>query len=95
MLFRSYTGIHQPKNKLINALKESSKPIWITELQAEPWEKNEKGYFSKNPQSISPEKLIKNINDAKQLPVKEILLWGFEYWLWKEKNGDDSYLTIL
>jgi GH35 family endo-1,4-beta-xylanase len=93
--YKNYTGIHQSKNKLIKTLKESKKPIWITELQAEPWEENEKGYFSKNPESISPQKLIKNIKDIKQLPVKEILLWGFEYWLWKEKNGDGGYLTIL
>ena len=93
--YKNYVGIHQSKNKLIKDLKESKKPIWITELQAEPWEENEKGYFLKNPKSISPQKLVKNIEDAKKIPVEEIILWGFEYWLWKEKVGDDDYLTIL
>lgn len=87
-----YGGIQYHGQKLHNTLSASTKPVWIMELQAEPWEKDEQGYKSANPGSISPEQLHQNIVNAQKLPVTEILLWGFEYWLWKAQHGDSRYL---
>ncbi|MBT4124168.1 MAG: hypothetical protein HN981_05160 [Candidatus Pacebacteria bacterium] len=94
-IYINYHGPHQSKSAIKKLLNKSSKPVWITELQAEPWEKNEQGYLSKNPKSISPQQLEKNIQQASKLPIQEILLWGFEYWLWQEKNGNSEYLEIV
>lgn len=89
-----YTG---PENeaKLRQTLSQSSKPIWITELQAEPWEKDEASYLGNNPASISPELLEQNLQRTKHLPVAEILLWGFEYWLYRSQQGDQRYLELF
>ncbi len=90
-----YRGPTHSQKQLKRLLAKSNKPIWLTELQAEPWEKNEKNYFSANPGSISPKKLAKNIRKAQQLPIKQILLWGFEYWWWQAQQGNDSYLKTV
>lgn len=90
-----YRGPSQKDGALNKLIKSIKKPVWITELQAEPWEKNEQNYLSKNPGSINPEQLKENILRANQLPVKEILLWGFEYWLWRKQQGDNRYLEII
>ena len=79
-----YKGPSQSDSALRKLINSSTKPVWITELQAEPWEKDERGYLSKSPGSISPKQLQQNIERAKKLPVQEILLWGFEYWLWRK-----------
>ncbi|MDQ3008872.1 MAG: hypothetical protein M3Q81_04740 [bacterium] len=72
-----------------------SKPVWITELQAEPWEKDEDGYRSPQPKSISPELLKAYCQRAAKLGAGVVLLWGAEYWLWRNAQHDNSYLTIL
>jgi len=90
-----YRGPAQTDKKLIKFFQSCPKPVWITELQAEPWEKDETGYMSDQPQSISPNQLKANIERARKLPVKEILLWGFEYWLWQSQKGNDSYFDAI
>jgi len=69
--------------------------FWITELQAEPWEKNAEAYFSDHPKSISPQQLLKNFKQASLLGMDKIIFWGFEYCLWKKINGDDSYFKLI
>ncbi len=76
-------------------LGQCKQPIWITELQAEPWERDDVGYRSKNPSSISPKQLDQNLKLAQSLPVAETLLWGFEYWIWLEQQGDDRYTKLV
>ncbi len=83
-----YKGPNQSDSALEKLINSSTKPVWITELQAEPWEKDEQGYLSKNPESMNSEQLQKNIERAQKLPVQEILLWGFEYWLGQKRQGD-------
>lgn len=69
--------------------------VWITELQAEPWEADEAGYKSENPKSMSPELLLRNFERAKQLNPKAILFWGSEYWLWKKTQGDTRIIETV
>jgi hypothetical protein len=90
-----YRGPAHNQKQLKRLLANTHKPIWITELQAEPWEKDEDGYLSNNPGSISPEKLAKNIKQTQQLPVNQILLWGFEYWWWQAQQGNGQYLETV
>ncbi len=90
-----YRGPDQSDRELQKYLRSSSKPLWITELQAEPWEKNDKAYRSQSPSSMSPERLQENILKAQRLPIEEILLWGYEYWLWRSQKGDNRYLDTI
>lgn len=91
-----YLGPLQTKNTINKYRKEFPEiNFWITELQAEPWEKNTIAYFSSAPQSMSIQQLIKNYNFALGLGIKNILFWGFEYWLWKKINGDNSYFKLV
>jgi hypothetical protein len=90
-----YRGPQQSQTDLTKLIKSGTKPVWITELQAEPWEKDEAGYKSLHPMSISPEQLEVNLSKAQSLPVEEILLWGFEYWLWRANQNDLRYLEMV
>lgn len=90
-----YEGPRTNDDYLREIVKTSPKEVIITELQAEPWEKDEKGYLSKNPESISPKLLESNLKKALSLGVKEILLWGFEYWYYQKSQGDNRYLKVI
>lgn len=91
----SYSGPRTSKEIFRKIIDQSKKKIIITELQAEPWEKNEQGYLSDNPQSISPELMRENIKKAMDLGVSEIILWGFEYWYYQMKKGNEEYMNVL
>ncbi|MBP9820430.1 hypothetical protein KBC79_06890, partial [Candidatus Woesebacteria bacterium] len=80
-----YTGPIATKSFLQKKIVDSPTPLWITELQAEPWEANMESYLSANPKSMSPELLANNVRKALALNPKVILFWGFEYWLWRER----------
>jgi hypothetical protein len=67
--------------------KGQFKPLWITELQAEGWEKHDSLKFSATPGSISPASLTSNLKSAAQLKPEVILFWGLEYWLWQKGQG--------
>ena len=90
-----YTGPQTNDEYFRKFIQNSSKPILITELQGEPWEKNEQGYVSEKQRSISPQLLKKNIERAIRFGSKEILLWGFEYWYFQMKKNNRSYMNIL
>lgn len=75
-----------------------SKPIILHELQAEPWGPEPTKNLSVDEQnkSLSPQRLRKNINFAKQIGLKEIYFWGGEFWYWrKEHFNDSSYWGII
>lgn len=91
-----YSGIQGLTTILPHKLRQQEKPIWIMELQAEPWEKDEAGYRAQQTGSMSIPQLQQNIRVAQQLPVQETLLWGYEYWVWRRKAfGDMSYLQTV
>lgn len=83
-----YAGPRQSEQALFLKKKQWNKPLWITELQAEPWEADNKTYHSVNPKSINAILLENNIAKAKLIHPETILLWGSEYWLWKKIHGD-------
>lgn len=87
-----YTGPDTSEKQLIKILSNFEKPIWITELQAEPWEDTSEHYRSNNPGSMSLKQLRKNWTRACQLPVEVVLFWGVEYWLWQQQQGNDEYV---
>lgn len=91
----TYRGPDCSDRYLSNLINDAKKPVWITELQAEPWEKDNETYLTDFPKSMSPLILEEHIKRAHTLPVKEILLWGFEYWAYRAQKGDRSFLDLV
>lgn len=92
--FGKYMGIFDSKEKILqicDRIRNEKKQVWITELQAEPWEPGEIVTKKEYPPSFSVNDFEKNINFAKELNPEIIFLWGFEYWYWKKQNGDPKY----
>lgn len=85
---RGYRGPRDTDEKIKRILGGLDKPFWITELQAEPWERNESAARLDNPPSLIPKLLRDNFNRAKKINPSAIFLWGSEYWMYKKKNGD-------
>ncbi|MCD8507116.1 hypothetical protein LRY65_01740 [Candidatus Woesebacteria bacterium] len=82
-----YRGPSQSNTALARAINQFHKPVWIIELQAEPWEKDGPSFRQENPPSMNLAHLEKNLDRALKLPVECILLWGAEYWLWKKETS--------
>lgn len=76
-------------------IKNIKKPVWITELQAEPWEKNEIVTKNPNPKSISPDLIKTNFNKTLELKPEIVFFWGYEYWIYRSREGDNSYLKTI
>lgn len=74
-----YRGPSQSDRELKKIIEKSSKPVWITELQAEPWEADDAGYRSSDPGSFPKGQLENNMQWASKFSAKVILLWGIEY----------------
>jgi len=62
------------------------------ELQAEPWERDDSTFRGKNPESFNRNKLQKNWDTVKSLPVEAIFFWGAEYWLWQQNLGNPEFV---
>lgn len=90
-----YLGPKDSDQVLTKMINDSQKPIWIVELQAEPWEKDDEEYRGELPQSMSVDILEKNWNRAKKLGATTILFWGAEYWLWQEGKGNKEYVEFI
>lgn len=90
-----YRGPDHSDTWLSHLIATAKKPVWITELQAEPWEKNNEEYLADFPKSMSPLILEEHIKRACMLPAKELFLWGFEYWVYRAQKGDRSFLDLV
>ncbi len=71
-----------------------SKKIWITELQAEPWEPGELVHLGKEPPiTCSAGQLLSLYTDMNSLGVDTVILWGVEYWYFRKKlHGDNTWV---
>ena len=69
----------------------------ISELQAEPWEPGKLVYKEEaDPVSCSPRVTKENVDLMKELGAEIILLWGAEYWVFRERTyGDDSWIEMI
>jgi hypothetical protein len=85
-----YRGPNESDTTLRNIIGTSEKPVWITELQAEPWEHNFIVPSSGKTPSMNEDLLRANFERAESLEPEAILLWGVEYWLNRKIAGDPS-----
>ncbi len=85
-----HAGPRDTDHAIKQAIDKTKKAFWITELQAEPWEKNDAAYRADKPKSMNASLLKQNFARAKHLQPEALLLWGAEYWFWKKSHGDSS-----
>ncbi len=79
------------KARLIKPLVDE---IIISELQVEPWPP---GPITITPleeqfRSMSPERVLSNVDYARRTGFREVLLWGVEWWYWLREIHGDSRL---
>ena len=67
--------------------------VWITELQAEPWESTPATLDK--PISTSPTRITAEFAGLRRLGYREIILWGSEYWLLRSRQGDERWLQTV
>ncbi len=92
--FNRYIGPLDKAAKIKEILCEVTglgKEIWITELQAEPWEVAELHTKKDNPPSFLPKHFAGNLDYGKSLDPSVIFLWGFEWWYDRKQKGDLRY----
>lgn len=82
--------LHKLRKAIIQGLL--SKPVFIHELQCEPWGPTAIWKMSVDEQnmSMSSEQIKKNIADAQKISAYPIDLWGAEWWYWRHLHGDDT-----
>ena len=82
------------RNARLNHLKEifdmaqkSGKDIWITELQAEPWEPGHLAYTKKDtPPTGWPQTTEQTLEELHRIGYKTFLFWGAEFWYYQQKK---------
>ena len=81
---------HPLRAKLIRLTR--NRPVFIHELQCEPWGPVSTWEMSSAEQakSMSLEQLRGNLNYAKQTGLYPIDLWGLEWWYWRKQHGDPA-----
>lgn len=83
------------KAALINLLYKQD--IKIHELQAEAWGPvgNEHLGYKESLKTMNPRQLLDNINYAKQTRIKNIDLWGAEWWWHMKQTGHPEIWEII
>ncbi|MCL5733298.1 MAG: beta-galactosidase [Patescibacteria group bacterium] len=72
--------------------------VIISELQAEPWAQNNQFItqipFNEQTSHFTPADLKSNLKFAQKTGIKDIYIWGVEWWYYRKINGDGSYWQI-
>jgi len=72
-------------------IEENGKEVWVTELQAEPWEPGHLVYKEKKvPLTADPKETEQFFRELEEIGIKTIFLWGVEYWRFREWAHDDK-----
>ncbi len=91
-----YGWLHRARKTLIKLFK--NRPVFIHELQLEPWGPTAIWKMSKAEQdkSMSAEQIKRNLQLAKTTKLYPIDLWGGEWWYWRlAKQNDPSVWKII
>lgn len=81
---------HRLRAAVIQAVQH--RPIIIHELQMEPWGPVDTKNLTvtEQDQSMNADQIISNFHFARQIGIKEMYLWGGEWWYWRMVHGDPS-----
>lgn len=76
---------------IIDFAVKKDKAVWITELQAEPWDPGKLVHKDEaEPVTCNPAQITGLFSELKSLGIKTILLWGAEYWFYRQKRFSDQ-----
>jgi hypothetical protein len=77
--------------------RRTGSELWVTELQAEPWERGDvRELRPEQIGSISPERLEANLRLVTRAGATRVYLWGAEWWHFTvERHGDARYWTLV
>jgi len=90
-----WTSPEERKAYLASILKRPTrgkKPVWVTELQAEPWEPDQLVYTGREPPPTGNPALVqRSVQELRALGINTILLWGAEYWQFRTAHRRDAH----
>jgi hypothetical protein len=83
-------GLHQVRKFLVRHVLH--RPVFIHELQCEPWGPKPIWNMSRSEQdkSMNTQQIHRNIAAARAINAYPIDLWGAEWWYWRHLHGDAS-----
>ncbi len=77
--------------KFIDRARSQGKSLWITELQAEPWEPGELVHTREEKAvTCGAENFLATFEELRALGAETIFLWGVEYWLYRKRQYQDN-----
>jgi hypothetical protein len=84
-----YPWFHRLRHAAVTLLHQ--KPVFIHELQLEPWGPAAIWEMTSAEQDVSMDRraIARNLQLADKIRVQPIDLWGGEWWYWRHLNGDD------
>ena len=78
-------------SSILKRPRRGKKPVWVTELQAEPWEPNALVYTGQEPPPTgNPAVMQQNVQELRALGIETMLLWGCEYWQFRKARYKDA-----
>ena len=76
---------------ILKRAERAKKPVWVTEMQAEPWEPGSLAYTGRaQPPTGDPALLQQSAQEFRALGIDTVLLWGAEYWQFRQARYHDS-----
>lgn len=96
-LHRYTTAFHTPWLHRLRAQLirfTTGKPVFIHELQLEPWGPKPIWHMTSEQQdeSMGPQQVARNLSLAQAVRLYPIDLWGGEWWYWRAIKQNDSKL---
>ena len=81
---------HRGRSALIKLTKD--RDTFVHEFQLEPWGPEATIYLNEAEQdkTMNAAMIPERLDYARRLGMREIYLWGGEWWYWRLTNGDDS-----
>lgn len=71
--------------------RERDVALWVTELQAEPWETTAATLWQ--PRSVAPTDVADRLAEVRAAGMGTVLLWGVEYWMAQKQRGNPAWLN--
>ncbi len=94
--FRANEANWKNLEKIKHEIEAHNKRVWITELQAEPWEAGKMNTKSANAnESCNPNLVCAYLKKSQEIGFEKILLWGSEFWLACEKDRNTAWVNNL
>lgn len=81
----------------INFIRKLGKSVWVTELQAEPWDVIDDALFDSLQwkKTITPNRLRRNLEFISSSEIDTAFIWGVEWWLTLQESDREAFTRVL